>query len=192
MIENPPENGNRFTVAIYRRDTEEKIYQSGYLDPGQVMETAPLDAELAEGEYTVTGKTKTGESIQFYANGEVTTEQKVTISSEKALWEGHHYVSWDKADGDPNKSFNLIPQEVMTALKPGTILRVYYSIEPTAEYHQMQLATGWWTGLMDKIEFSEDGVYELIITQEVIDKINAEAGFLCVGHGYYVDLVTVQ
>ena len=148
--------------------------------------------ELAEGEYTVTGKTKTGESIQFYANGEVTTEQKVTISSEKALWEGHHYVSWDKADGDPNKSFNLIPQEVMTALKPGTILRVYYSIEPTAEYHQMQLATGWWTGLMDKIEFSEDGVYELIITQEVIDKINAEAGFLCVGHGYYVDLVTVQ
>ena len=71
---------------------------------------------------------------------------------------GHHYVSWDKADGDPNKSFNLIPQEVMTALKPGTILRVYYSIEPTAEYHQMQLATGWWTGLMDKIEFSEDGV----------------------------------
>ena len=56
----------------------------------------------------------------------------------------------------------------------------------------MQLATGWWTGLMDKIEFSEDGVYELIITQEVIDKINAEAGFLCVGHGHYVDLVTVQ
>ncbi len=51
MIENPPENGNRFTVAIYRRDTEEKIYQSGYLDPGQVIETAPLDAELAEGEY---------------------------------------------------------------------------------------------------------------------------------------------
>lgn len=80
----------------------------------------------------------------------------------------------------------------MTALKPGTILRVYYSIEPTAEYHQMQLATGWWTGLMDKIEFSEDGVCELIVTQEVIDKINAEAGFLCVGHGYYVDLVTVQ
>ena len=64
---------------------------------------------------------------EFYANGEVTTEQKVTISSEKALWEGHHYVSWDKADGDPNKSFNLIPQEVMTSLKPGTILRVIIS-----------------------------------------------------------------
>ena len=37
--------------------------------------------------YKRQGKTKTGESIQFYANGEVTTEQKVTISSEKALWE---------------------------------------------------------------------------------------------------------
>ena len=124
--------------------------------------------------------------------GEVTTEQKVTISSEKALWEGHHYVSWDKEDGDPNKTFNLIPQEVMTALKPGTVLRVYYSIEPMAEYHQMQLATGWWSGLMDTIEFGKGGVYELIITQEIIDKIKAEAGFLCVGHGYYVDLVTVQ
>ena len=48
------------------------------------------------------------------------------------------------------------------------------------------------TPITGTIEFSEDGVYELIITQEVIDKINAEAGFLCVGHGYYVDLVTVQ
>ncbi len=51
MIENPPENGSRFTVAIYRRDTEEKIYQSGYLDPEQVIETAPLDTALEKGEY---------------------------------------------------------------------------------------------------------------------------------------------
>ncbi|MEL5894544.1 hypothetical protein AAE250_13740 [Bacteroides sp. GD17] len=148
--------------------------------------------EVAEGEYAVTGKTKAGESVQFYVNGEVSTERTVVISSEKALWEGHHYVSWDKADGDPNKTFNLIPMEVITALKPGTVLRVYYSIEPTAEYHQMQLATGWWTGLEDKIEFTEGGVYALTLTQKIIDQIAAEAGFLCVGHGYYVDLVTVQ
>lgn len=148
--------------------------------------------ELEEGTYTVTGKTKGGESIKFYVNGKVTEEQTVTISAEKALWEGHHYVSWDKPDGDPNKTFNLIPLEVITAIAPGTILRVYYSIEPTAEYHQMQLATGWWSGLEDKIEFTEGGVYTMTVTQEMIDKINAESGFLCVGHGYYVDLVTIQ
>lgn len=148
--------------------------------------------ELAEGEYKVTGKTKTGESLQFYNNGEVTTEQMVTISAEKVLWEGHHYVSWDKPDGDPNKAFNLIPLEVIAAINPGSILRVYYSIEPTSEYHQLQLATGWWTGLADKIEFSEGGVCSLIITQAVIDQLKAESGFLCVGHGYYVDSVTIQ
>lgn len=148
--------------------------------------------DLAEGEYKVTGKTKTGESLQFYNNGEVTTEISVTISAEKVLWEGHHYVSWDKPDGDPNKTFNLVPLDVITAINPGSILRVYYSVEPTAEYHQLQLATGWWTGLADKIEFSEGGVCTLTLTSEIIDQLKAEAGFLCVGHGYYVDSVTIQ
>lgn len=148
--------------------------------------------ELGEGTYTVTGKSKSGESIQFYVNGEVTKEQTVNISAEKALWEGHHYVSWDNPDGHPNKMFNLIPQDVMTAIKPGTILRVYYSIEPTAEYHQMQLATGWWAGFEDKIEFTEGGVYTMTITQEIIDRMKDESGFICVGHGYYVDSVTIQ
>ncbi|WP_300704679.1 hypothetical protein [Bacteroides sp.] len=148
--------------------------------------------ELEEGTYTVTGKTKSGENIQFYANGEVTEEQTLNISAEKALWEGHHYVSWDNPDGNPNKTFNLIPQDVITAIKPGTILRVYYSIEPSAEYHQMQLATGSWSGLEDKIEFNVGGVYTMTVTQEMIDKMKNENGFLCVGHGYYVDLVTIQ
>ena len=51
LIENPPDNGNRFTVSITREDTGEKIYQSGYLDPEQYIENAPLDVELEAGEY---------------------------------------------------------------------------------------------------------------------------------------------
>ena len=42
------------------------------------------------------------------------------------------------------------------------------------------------------IEFSEDGIAEVELTQEALDMIAAEGGFLCVGHGYYVDLVTVE
>lgn len=148
--------------------------------------------ELSEGEYTVVGKTKSGESVQFYTKGTVATEQKVSVSSEKVLWEGHHYVSWDKPEGDPNKIFNLIPLDVITAVKPGSILRVSYSIEPTAEYHQMQLATGYWTGLEDKIEFTEGGVYTFTITQDVIKMFEDQSGFICVGHGYYVDRVTIE
>ena len=51
LIENPPGNGNRFTVSISREDTGEEIYKSGYLDPEQYIETAPLDVELPAGEY---------------------------------------------------------------------------------------------------------------------------------------------
>lgn len=54
LIENPPDNGNRFVVTIHRDDTGDKIYQSGYLDPEQYIESAPLDAELTVGEYPCT------------------------------------------------------------------------------------------------------------------------------------------
>ena len=37
LIENPPGNGNRFTVSISREDTGEEIYKSGYLDPEQYL-----------------------------------------------------------------------------------------------------------------------------------------------------------
>lgn len=148
--------------------------------------------ELADGEYSMTGMDKNGGSVLFFNDNATVTEQMVTISTERTLWSGHHYVSWDMPDGDPNKSFNLIPKDVFADIKVGSTLRVTYSIEPSAEYHQMQLATGWWTGLADKIEFPEGGVYELVLTREMLDMIQAQDGFLCVGHGYYVDLVTLK
>lgn len=148
--------------------------------------------ELADGEYSMTGMDKNGGSVLFFNDNATVTEQMVTISTERTLWSGHHYVSWDMPDGDPNKSFNLISKDVFADMKVGSTLRVAYSIESSAEYHQMQLATGWWTGLADKIEFSEGGVYELVLTREMLDMIQAQDGFLCVGHGYYVDLVTLK
>ena len=54
MIENPPGNGNRFTVSISRDDTGEEIYRSGYIEPEQYIDEAPLDVELPKGEYACT------------------------------------------------------------------------------------------------------------------------------------------
>ena len=54
LIENPPDNGNRFTVSISREDTGEELYQSGYLDPEQYIDEVPLDVELPKGEYACT------------------------------------------------------------------------------------------------------------------------------------------
>lgn len=148
--------------------------------------------QVEEGEHAVTAKTKDGESVMFYVGGQQVESATVTISSELTLWEGHHYVSWDLPDGDPNKTFNLLSADVFAAMKPGSILKIYYSVEPTAEYHQLKVATGWWTDLRDKVEFSDDGVYEMTLTQNDLDLIAQQAGFLCVGHGYYVDRITKQ
>ena len=54
LIENPPGNGKRFTITIQRNDTEEVIYQSGYLDPEQYIDDVPLDVVLPKGEYPCT------------------------------------------------------------------------------------------------------------------------------------------
>ena len=54
MIENSESNNNRCTCAVYRKDTGERIYQSGALDPGQYIEAAPLEVDLDAGEYPCT------------------------------------------------------------------------------------------------------------------------------------------
>ncbi len=157
----------------------------------QIVLTCP---NLAEGEYTITGKTKDGSDLTFYTADGITANATVTISSERTIWEGHHYVSWDKPDGDPNKTFNLIGMDVFAQFKAGTILKVYYSIEPSAEYHQMQLMTGWWTLLPNstKMDISGSGAYTYTLSQDALDLIQAQSGFQVGGHGFYVDRVTVE
>ena len=56
LIENPKENNNRFTVTITRDDTGDVVYQSGYLDPEQYIDVAPLKegVTLPKGEYSCT------------------------------------------------------------------------------------------------------------------------------------------
>ncbi len=152
-----------------------------------------ISPELENGEYKLTGKMKSGESVQFYNGNTIVVEQTVVLSSETVLWKGHHYVSWDLPDDNPNKTFNLIGKDVFASIKPSATLSIHYSVATEDEYHQLRTTSGWWDDLpgTSVIEFSEDGVKEVQLTQEMLDKIQAEDGFLCVGHGYYVDMVTV-
>lgn len=157
-------------------------------------EIAIICPALSDGEYSLTGKTKDGKDILFYNVKSITTEQTVTVSSEIILWEGRHYVSWELPDGNPNKAFNLIGKDVFATIKEGAILSIHYSVASQDAYHQLRTTTGWWGDLpgTEVIEFSEDGVKEVQLTQEVLSKIQSEDGFLCIGHGYYVDRITVQ
>lgn len=149
---------------------------------------------LEDGEYTLTGKTTSGKEVMFYTTTGNITKQTVVVSSERVLWEGHHYVSWDLPDDNPNKTFNLIGKDVFASIKAGAVLSIYYSVNSADEYHQLRTTTGWWNDLPGTavIEFQEDGVKQIQLTQEVLDKIQTEDGFLCIGHGYYVDRISVQ
>lgn len=149
---------------------------------------------LEDGEYTLTGRTTSGKEVMFYITAGNITEQTVVVSSERVLWEGHHYVSWDLPDDNPNKTFNLIGKDVFASIKAGAVLSIYYSVNSADEYHQLRTTTGWWNDLPGTavIEFQEDGVKQIQLTQEVLDKIQTEDGFLCIGHGYYVDRISVQ
>lgn len=156
-------------------------------------EITVLCPALTDGEYTLAG-TAAGGPVQFFIDGAVRDDATVVVSSEQTLWTGHHYVSWDLPDGDPNKTFNLIGADVFASMKPGSIMTIHYSIEPAAEYHQLRTVTGWWTDLpgTSTLEFSENGSKEVVMTADALALIAEQAGFLCVGHGYYVDLVTLR
>lgn len=158
--------------------------------PGAIELTCP---DLPDGEYVMTGTMADGTSVTFYAGNEIVEQVTVTVSSEQTLWSGHHYVSWDLPDGDPNKTFGL-GKDVFASIKAGAVLSIHYSIEPGDVYHQIQPTTGWWTAFpgVDKEDVSADGVMDITLTQEILDMIQAEDGFLCTGHGYYVDLVTLK
>lgn len=158
------------------------------LEEGTAMKlTAPADLE--NGDYPIT--LVDGDGVEF-PGGTIKVTSEPKPSMENVLWEGHHYVSWDLGEGDPNKSFNKITKDQVAKWKEGQTLRVYCSMKDDDAYHQIKLATGWWTDLTSPYEFGEGNVVKFELTQDVLDKMAAEDGFICVGHGYYVDKVTIE
>ena len=151
--------------------------------------------ELEAGSYTLKGQTNSG-ALQFYTNSGNVTETTIIISTaqpgETILWQGHHYISWDTPEGDPNHQFNLIDISAFESIAAGSTLTVAYSLKPDDEYHQMRIATAdAWSNLLPDLNPTEDGEYSFILTQELLDRILNEGGFLIGGHGVYIDKVSV-
>ena len=159
--------------------------------PTEIVLTCP---ELEVGEYILTGTASDGSAVMFYSESGNTTETTVILSSSTVLWEGHHYVSWDLPDDNPNKKFDLIEKDVFATIRAGSVLSIHYSLEPDAEYHQIRTTTTWWNDLPGtaQTDLTADGVFTVTLTQEALDMIQTQDGFICVGHGYYVDMVTVE
>lgn len=150
--------------------------------------------DLENGEYELSGKDVNGRNVKFKTQeGDLDKIVMLVDNSvvETEMWSGHHYLSWDLEDGDPNKTFTAVQTEIQN-LPVGTKLKVYYSINPDDNYHKMGAKSAYWSNLpgYDEIEVYDSGVLEIIITQEIIDKLVSESGFIVVGFGVYIDRVT--
>ena len=158
---------------------------------GELTFTCP--AELTSGgEYVMTGTTAGGEAVMFgAADGQLYPETQILMTSEVTIWEGHFaVVNWGEANFEGARY-------LLGDARVGSLLRIYYSIDTSAEYHQIRVVTGGWTRLIgesdaDDIIPTEDGLIEIEMTQERIDLINNDYGFMCVGHGYFVDKITLE
>ena len=149
--------------------------------------------DLEAGTYELTGVDASGNVVNFVSGTQLQEAATVTVTSEDTLWEGHHYVSWDFADGDPNKTFSALAWD-SKSWAVGRTIRVSLSISADAGYHQVQFNTMWWTELPGTFrgDFFEDMVAEFTWTQEMADLANAQDGFIVCGHGFYVDKVTIE
>ena len=151
--------------------------------------------ELEAGSYTLTGQTTSG-ALEFYTTSGNVTEMTLTINAarpgETILWQGHHYVSWDTPEGDPNHQFTSIDISVFESIEAGSTMTVAYSLKQDDEYHQVRIATAnSWANLVPDFNPTEDGEYSFTLTQELLDRILNEGGFLISGHGVYIDKVSV-
>ena len=153
--------------------------------PDKIVMNCP-DLEL--GEYTLCGKASDGSAVLFHTGDGNVEEIKAIVSMEIPLWSGHFLVDNWKIN------FTGVKKEQFADIKAGSVLRVYYSLNTDAEYHQIRTTTTWWNDLPGtaQTDLTADGVFTVTLTQEALDMIQTEDGFICVGHGYYVDMVTVE
>ena len=146
---------------------------------------------LTGGKYSMYALCQDGRKVKFKTDNGFVEETSVLISSGTELYDGHYYVSWENDPPQSVKEFGEVKDKTQN-LSPGIIIKVYYSVNPDDEYHQIGIKTAYWKELSPEFVFSEDGVTEIILTEEMIGLLNSEAGLICVGHGYYVDRVTYE
>lgn len=157
---------------------------------GELKVTLP---SLAKGSYDLVGVDASGNAVNFVDGTQMLDKASLAITAEETLWEGHHYVSWDFADGDPNKTFSALAEASMS-WTPGRIIRVTLTPDPAAEYHQVQFNTMWWSELPGTMrgDFFDVTTAEITWTQDLSDLVNAQGGFIVCGHGFFVDKVTIE
>ena len=146
---------------------------------------------LTGGKYSMHALCQDGRKVKFKTDNGFVEETSVLISSGTELYDGHYYVSWEPGASESAKEFGEVKDKTQN-LSIGNRIKVYYSVNPDDEYHQIGIKTAYWKELSPEFVFSEDGVTEIILTEDIVNLLNTQFGLICVGHGYYVDRVTYE
>lgn len=148
---------------------------------------------LDEGFKTLYCLSDKGKRVKFKTeNGDV---EEVSVLIGETLWEGKVYVSWEKEPVPAGSIKEFVEVKTMVQELPvGGTLKVHYSVKSDDTYHKMGTKTAFWNDLPGhpEFDFSENGVVEIVLTQDIVNLLKAEAGLIVVGHGYYVDRVTYE
>ena len=90
--------------------------------------------------------------------------------------------------------FNVVPDLMpLEELQVGDVFHINYSIVEAAEYHSVAIATvDWAEPYFVREEVTEAGTYNFEITEEILNEIQAKGGFIIIGHGFYLDMVSVE
>lgn len=142
-------------------------------------------APAAVGTYVLSGKVADGSAILF--DGQESAS--LVISSEEIVWSGSFNVSWGSA-------FQELKTTMLAKLSIGNIIRAYVNGEG-----QGCLCTAWWTNIITggsgdtgrgDTPIHGEMVLEATVTQDVLDRISTQDGFLIVGDGYTLTKVTIE
>lgn len=149
--------------------------------------------ELEVGDHVLKGTTTNGEPVSFCKDNQLVETALFIIAAEKVIWTGDYPVSWELPDGNPNKEWREISQDVFATFEVGHTLTISLKYDATASYHQYQFDNWEWTQLpgQHNTELTADTDVPIEITQELKDAV-AEKAFCIHGHGFSVTHVTYK
>ena len=162
-----------------------KAGEAALVITAQNATSVTFTAPSVDGTYVLSGKAEDGSAILFDGQESAT----LVVSSVEIVWTGSFDVTWDTA-------FEEIKTTMLAKLSIGTIIRAYVSGEG-----QGCLCTAWWTNIITggsgdqgrgDTPIHGDTVLTATVTQDVLDRISSQDGFIIVGNGYTLTKVTIE
>lgn len=184
------QDGSWGNIDLDNGEAKEHVYQ---LDANAKEFTLPLSATVIAA--LKAKSTNWGGLIIFNGTGAIINkiEAEITIPQEKTIWSGtSSIVSWS---GDQSLAWGGYD---WSTVKPGTIMRIYYSKVTAGTWGCVSLRHGQgWGNLPEPIpgqyDFPDDaGKYEVTLTENVIKDLVDNGGLVITGDNFTFTKITLE